>query len=287
MRDGRSPSDGEERHVGRQGDRHSSRARRFGYRHDHRVSRQRGPTRSPMRRRASTERDGRTGGRSGAIGRAPQARADRRSHLRSRSVRRRCREAVAPDPSSRHRRSSSRTRVGVSDGSSVQSGSALVIAPSTSADDWPGNGRWPVAISYRTQPNAQMSDRLSTGSPRACSGLMYATVPSTTPSARLADRYQPRGAVRASDDRIFAMPKSSTLTTPPGVILMLAGFRSRWTMPLSCAASSASAICRAIAQRVAQRAALRGRPSPSRSASVTPSTSSSTSARTPSLSSSP
>ena len=30
----------------------------------------------------------------------------------------------------------------------------------------------------------------------------------------------------------LASPKSSTLTTPSGVILMLAGFRSRWTMPL-------------------------------------------------------
>ena len=44
----------------------------------------------------------------------------------------------------------------------------------------------------------------------------------------------------------FASPKSSTFTAPAGVIFMLAGLRSRWTMPLSCAASSASAICRAI-----------------------------------------
>ena len=33
---------------------------------------------------------------------------------------------------------------------------------------------------------------------------------------------------------------------PSGVILIFAGFRSRWMMPCSCAASSASAICRAI-----------------------------------------
>ena len=38
-----------------------------------------------------------------------------------------------------------------------------------------------------------------------------------------------------------------------GATLMLAGFRSRWTMPFSCAASSASAICRAIAQRLVER----------------------------------
>jgi hypothetical protein len=42
-----------------------------------------------------------------------------------------------------------------------------------------------------------------------------------------------------------ASPKSSTLTTPAGVIMMLAGFRSRWVMPFSCAASRASAIWRA------------------------------------------
>ena len=30
----------------------------------------------------------------------------------------------------------------------------------------------PVSISYSTQPNAQMSVRLSTACPRACSGLM-------------------------------------------------------------------------------------------------------------------
>ena len=32
---------------------------------------------------------------------------------------------------------------------------------------------------------------------------------------------------------------------PSGVILILAGFRSRWMIPFSCAASSASAISRA------------------------------------------
>ena len=59
----------------------------------------------------------------------------------------------------------------------------------------------------------------------------------------------------------LARPKSSTFTTPSGVILMFAGFRSRWTMPLSWAASSASAICRAMRQRLAegQSAAVRVR----------------------------
>ena len=46
---------------------------------------------------------------------------------------------------------------------------------------------------------------------------------------------------------IFARPKSSTFTAPVGVSLMFAGFRSRWTIPFSCAVSSASAICDAMA----------------------------------------
>ena len=44
----------------------------------------------------------------------------------------------------------------------------------------------------------------------------------------------------------LASPKSSTFTVPSGRTLMFAGFRSRWMMPCSCAASSASAICFAI-----------------------------------------
>ncbi len=46
-----------------------------------------------------------------------------------------------------------------------------------------------------------------------------------------------------SDDDVgsiaFARPKSSTLTVPSGRTFTLAGLRSRWTMPCSCAASSA------------------------------------------------
>ena len=45
----------------------------------------------------------------------------------------------------------------------------------------------------------------------------------------------------------LARPKSSTLTTPSSRTITLAGLRSRWTMPASCAASRASAICLAIA----------------------------------------
>ena len=56
-----------------------------------------------------------------------------------------------------------------------------------------------------------------------------------------------RGRVRQvhsawSPANAFASPKSSTFTLPSGVTLMLAGLRSRWMTPFSCAASSASAI---------------------------------------------
>ena len=54
-----------------------------------------------------------------------------------------------------------------------------------------------------------------------------------------------RGRVgRDSGANALARPKSRTFTFPAGVTLMLAGLRSRWTMPFSCAASSASAIWR-------------------------------------------
>ena len=46
-----------------------------------------------------------------------------------------------------------------------------------------------------------------------------------------------------SSDRAFARPKSRTFTVPSGVIFIFAGFRSRCTMPRSCAYSRASVIC--------------------------------------------
>ena len=49
-------------------------------------------------------------------------------------------------------------------------------------------------------------------------------------------------AVLAGAAANLASPKSSTFTVPSDVILMFAGFKSRWMMPFSCAASSASAI---------------------------------------------
>ena len=81
----------------------------------------------------------------------------------------------------------------------------------------------------------------------------------------------------------FARPKSSTLTVPSSRTLMLAGFRSRWITPASCATSNASAICLAIGSASSTGIG----PLAIRSARVGPSTSSSTSARVPSASSMP
>ena len=125
-----------------------------------------------------------------------------------------------------------------------------------------------------------MSARLSTGLPRACSGAMYAAVPRIMPASVAAitivgecERFW--GTVFPdSGETIFANPKSSTLTVPSRLILMLPGLRSRWTMPFSCAASSASAICRAMASASVTRSG----PVVKRSASVGPSTNSRTSA---------
>ena len=54
--------------------------------------------------------------------------------------------------------------------SASQAGSSRTTAPSTSVTSSPSKARRPVSISYSTQPNAQMSLRLSTACPCACSG---------------------------------------------------------------------------------------------------------------------
>ena len=46
-----------------------------------------------------------------------------------------------------------------------------------------------------------------------------------------------------------AMPKSMISAWPSASIMMLAGFRSRWTTPASCAAARPDATCRAIDER--------------------------------------
>ena len=67
--------------------------------------------------------------------------------------------------------------------------SSLITAAMISVAVSPRNSFRPVSISNNTTPNAQMSARLSTGRPFACSGAMYAAVPRITPrSVRAGDR---------------------------------------------------------------------------------------------------
>src|SRR5262245_25728331 len=126
-----------------------------------------------------------------------------------------------------------------------------------------------------------MSARLSTGFPRACSGLLYAAVPRMTPLTVIVGLPIVGTCERSeagAGSSVFARPKSSTFTVPSGRTWMLAGFRSRWMIPRSCAASSASAICFAIGNASTKGTA----PCAIRSASVGPSTNSITSAMVPS-----
>ena len=107
----------------------------------------------------------------------------------------------------------------------------------------PRNGNWAVAISYRTAPNENRSVRVSNSFARACSGDIYATVPTVEPglvkcaSVRVAS-FSPL----ALDVVTLARPKSRILAWPRLVTKMLAGLMSRCTMPSAWAASSASAI---------------------------------------------
>ena len=150
----------------------------------------------------------------------------------------------------------------------------------------PWNGWRPVNISYTTTPKEKTSLRWSAGNPFACSGDMYAAVPRMMPawlaimlSVGESDMLL---AVR-SFSIAFARPKSSTFTLSSGVILTFAGLRSRWTMPRSCAASSASVICCAILSVSSTGSG----PRRSRSASVSPSMSSITRKWRPSATSMP
>ena len=139
-----------------------------------------------------------------------------------------------------------RNKRSVFGGTRFQSGSLVRTAAIVSVRVGPLNSRCPVSSSYSTTPNDQISERLSTGTPRACSGLMYPAVPSRTPS-RVGDNVAvgelTRSSPAANGSAAFAKPKSSTFTRPAGVTIMFDGFRSRWMIPFSCAAPIASAIC--------------------------------------------
>src|SRR6185503_18740094 len=119
-------------------------------------------------------------------------------------------------------------------GTRISSGGSLTTAAIVSVKSWPGNARIPVNISNSTHPNAQISARLSTVLPRACSGAMYAAVPRSVPTPVIIAGDVMVGDIDMLADVVavgsiaFARPKSSTLTTPSGRTLIFAGFRSRW-----------------------------------------------------------
>ena len=158
---------------------------------------------------------------------------------------------------------------------SIRNGS-FSTAARTSVTVSPANRRSPVNISNNTAPKAQMSARRSATRPLACSGLMYAAVPRITPAWVIAGEITVSASASSavapvlSRPGALARPKSTSFTVQPATSavasvgerlpsgrrvgvgphaplrMMLAGLRSRWMMPASCAASSPSAICAAI-----------------------------------------
>ena len=81
----------------------------------------------------------------------------------------------------RQRRSTIASTGAAPDGNAPRSGALFITSANVSDTSSPLKARRPVSISYSTAPNAQMSARLSTGFPRACSGDIYAAVPMITP----------------------------------------------------------------------------------------------------------
>lgn len=108
---------------------------------------------------------------------------------------------------------------GVSRGKADHWGSPRRTEARVSVTSSPGQALLPVRHSKSTQPKDQMSQRWSTGLPRACSGLIYAAVPRIVPgrvvlsvmvgeSARLAETPVPDPV----GGKVLARPKSRTLT---------------------------------------------------------------------------
>ena len=99
---------------------------------------------------------------------------------------------------------------------------------------------------------------------------MYCTVPRmvpcAVPGAEVANRVIPDIEIGPAGALSFASPKSRSFA-PALVSMMLAGFRSRWTIPCRWALSSASAISAAIFSAWSSGSA----PFSSRAASVCPS----------------
>ena len=89
---------------------------------------------------------------------------------------------------------------------------------SSTALPLPWNSGRAHTSSNSTMPAANTSLRQSTGSPRACSGDMYAYLPLMTPSS-------------SSTSRARAIPKSTIFTLPSHDRRMFWGDTSRCTMP--------------------------------------------------------
>ena len=112
-------------------------------------------------------------------------------------------------------------------------GSCSRIAATAARPSEPAsNARLPVSISYSTAPKANRSLRASASAPRSCSGAMYGSVPTSALAWRSRDSPGRLGAAarRGQRCRRRARPKSSSFA-PDRVSMMLAGLRSRWTMP--------------------------------------------------------
>ena len=154
---------------------------------------------------------------------------------------------------SRQRRSRARTRGGTSGGSAAVSIARVSTAASVSDTVSPSNSRRPgehlVEHDAEGPDVGALVDRLARAPARA---------PCTPPCPRMMPACVMPASVSVGESQAAASASRSRAPGPwPGrsrapspcrrrVTLTLAGFRSRWTMPFSCAASSASAICRAI-----------------------------------------
>ena len=163
-------------------DRRAGRAKDAAARAEH-GERERGGDRGPQRHAAAARRGRRgRGGRPAA--RRPRARSRPASTRASPMSRRRSRGSLL-----RQRASSSRRRGGVLGRQRAPVRLGLAGSRRSCRDTVsPWNACRPVRHSYSTQPNDQMSERLSTARPRACSGLMYAAVPRITPALVAAGR---------------------------------------------------------------------------------------------------
>jgi hypothetical protein len=118
---------------------------------------------------------------------------------------------------------------------------SLQILAKISAVVLPANGRAPVSASQAVTQKLNWSEA-TVASPAACSGAMYAGVPSTIPDrvsagARSSPSVEPATSPSAQSIP-RASPKSPTRTWPLCATKMLSGLRSRWMRPTSWAAAS-------------------------------------------------